>query len=76
MGDTFDIAPHVIIEPENATDKSVTYSHNIDDGSITLDDNGKITALQPNPANHTVTVTTNDGSNLHTNFIIRIYDKD
>ena len=47
--------------PDDATDKSVTWSSS-DDQIATIDANGLVTAVAPGTA--TITATTNDGSNL------------
>ena len=56
MGDYDTLAATVL--PENATDKSVTWSSS-DSSVATVDNNGKVTAVSKGQA--TITVTTNDG---------------
>ncbi|MBR0385046.1 MAG: BspA family leucine-rich repeat surface protein, partial [Erysipelotrichaceae bacterium] len=60
IGEQFELAPNVVVLPENATDKTVTYSVNPGDESVvSVDSGGTITALEAGIA--TVTVTAVNG---------------
>lgn len=60
VGDTYQIEP--VVTPDNATDKSVTYSSSND--NVTVNSTGKCTAAKAGTA--TVTVKTNDGGKTAT----------
>jgi|GEM_PF-609320 Bacterial surface proteins containing Ig-like domains len=58
-GKTFDLAPHVAINPADATDKTVSYASS-DESIATVDQNGVITAVGEPGQSAKITITAND----------------
>lgn len=71
VGDTYDLNPTLVVLPDNAADKSVSYNLKEGDGVISLE-NGVIEVLTSGTA--VIEITANDGSGVSTE--LRIEAKD
>lgn len=71
IGDTYDLNPTLVVLPDNAADKSVSYNLKEGDGVISLE-NGVIEVLTSGTA--VIEITANDGSGVSTE--LRIEAKD